>query len=578
MNRKLFNSLRLNTNIYLFRLAPILLTSLSLLTPNASYAADENSGSVHTVVAGDTLFDLAKKYLDDSGRWREFLLNNEIKNPRRLVPGSELHIPQAAAPSVTVIFTYGEVTLLNDNNIASKLIAVGDKLAEGTKVSVGNNSYLSIQFADGSIVRAQSNSVLQLTKVRESGVSTSGRPIQASRIVGLEHGNLNITVIPQPVNSSQKTKKQKNNTFEIVTPMAVAAVRGTHFDVSVSDSNTASGVTQGSVNVRESAQRVKTPVKHALLVTGNGISVDSNGKLGKVRPLLPAPDLSAIPTSISDAYQFTLDWPPVADASNYRVRIAGDADMHQVLRNITPKNNNTKIFGLQDGDYTLGIRAVDNDGIIGFESVRKISIKSHPAYPFYVQPSYRQTVGVAVKLECTAVTEASSYHLQVAKTPDFASPIIDADQLSNCSYFTDNLENGRYFWRVASKIQTANGQVQHGPFSKPSEFEVSTDSKTLDISNSSSVYWITESEGLTFTSQISKDETFSNIIQEKVLEQPTITLDNLPAGIYYIRLLAKDAEGTTTPFSALRMVEIKEDDYLIERTWGDKASKKPTIK
>lgn len=574
MTQKLFHSLRINREIYFFRFALILLMSASLLTPIVNYAAEESTGSIHMVVAGDTLFDLSRKYLDDSARWREFLLINEIKNPRRLVPGSELRIPQAASPSATVIFTNGEVTLLTDRSITGKPIAVGDKLAEGTKVNVGENSYLSIQFADGSIVRAHSNSVLQLRKVRELGADANARPKQTSRILELERGGLNISVIPQATNPSKKLKK---NTFEVVTPMAVAAVRGTHFDVSVSDSNTTSGVTQGRVNVRQSSQQGKAPVKHALLETGNGINVDSNGQLGKVRPLLAAPDLSRIPDEISDSFQFTLDWLPVANAASYRVRIAGDADMQQVLRNITPKSANSRIFGLPDGSYMLGIRAVDNDGVIGFESVKTVSIKSHPAYPLYLQPLYQQTVGASVGLECTTVTEASAYHLQIAKTPDFTSPVIDADQLSNCSYHTDTLENGQYFWRVASKVRTENGQFQHGPFSKPSKFEVNTNFSTLDASNSNNIYWIEEPE-LSFTSQISKDETFSNIVQEKVSQQQTIALDNLSTGIYYIRLQAKNAGGITSPFSASHKVEIKEKDYLIERTWGDKATKKPTIK
>lgn len=573
MIQKIFNSIRSNRTNHFSCLLFSLITATFILASPVTNAADDSTLAIHKVIAGDTLYDLAQKYLDDSGRWREFLRINEVKNPRQLIPGSELLIPQVAAPSVTVIFTHGEVMLLTSDETAGKPIAVGDKLTEGDKVSVGQNSYLSVQFTDGTIVRALSGSVLQLKKARDPSTSSAGKSKQANRIMKLERGNLDISVIPQPVSSQ---KKPKTNTFEIITPMAVAAVRGTRFDVSVSDSNTSSGVTRGSVDVRQLTQS-KTPAKHALLATGTGIKVDAHGKLGEVRQLLPAPDLSAIPAALGDADQLVLSWPPLADAANYHVRIASDMNMQEVLRNIESNTPHIRLAGLQDGNYTLGVRATDNNGIIGFEAIRSVSIKAHPSYPFYLQPAYRQVVGAAITLECTSVTEASAYHLQISKTPDFATPIVDADQLNSCNYIADKLENGRYFWRVASKAKSTDGQYQQGPFSKPSEFDVNTALKASNADNPPSAYWIAE-PGLTFTSQISKDETFSNIIQEKVLEQQTIALDNLSAGVYYIRLQAKDAEGITSPFSAPRMVEIKENDYLIERTWGDKASKKPTIK
>ncbi|MGZ8252179.1 MAG: LysM peptidoglycan-binding domain-containing protein, partial [Methylophilaceae bacterium] len=203
LNSSGFNQGKLLRALLPFITSALLFTTVILTTPT-TFASDENTSAIHTVVAGDTLYKLAQKYLDDAGRWREFLRDNDVKNPLRLVPGSEIRIPQPA-PSVTVIFTQGEITLTSANNNAGKPVEVGNKLAEGAVVSVGSNSYLSLQFADGSIVRVLSDSVLRLQKVRE--VSANSKPKKVSRIMALERGDLDISVTPQKSAGSPKKTK-----------------------------------------------------------------------------------------------------------------------------------------------------------------------------------------------------------------------------------------------------------------------------------------------------------------------------------------------------------------------------------
>ena len=50
----------------------------------------------HTYAAGETLWDLAERYLGDPLRWPEIVAINptKIKNPDRITPGAVLQIPR----------------------------------------------------------------------------------------------------------------------------------------------------------------------------------------------------------------------------------------------------------------------------------------------------------------------------------------------------------------------------------------------------------------------------------------------------------------------------------------------------
>jgi len=287
-----------------------------------------------------------------------------------------------------------------------------------------------------------------------------------------------------------------------------------------------------------------------------------------VRPLLAAPDMSAMPESIQDADYIALGWADLIGATSYQIRIASDAEMRTVLHNLDSTTPSIKLQGLANGSYVVGVRGVDADGVIGYEATHALNILATPTYPFHRQPADQQIVGSTVLIECTEVDGATAYHIQIARNEIFTGDVIEADQLSTCSHTFSKLENGSYYWRAAS-ISNVTGAALQGPFSGPSRFEVE-DSHNSSNESPAIVYWM-DNRPLELTAQIASDAGFANIIQEKVLESSRIDLDGLPSGTYYLRLQAKDNEGYTGAFSAARMVQIKIVEQAIERTWADKA-------
>lgn len=543
------------------RKKPLLAMLAALWAVNGAFAeevsgfADHGNQRIHRIAEGDTLYDLAARYLDDATLWPEFLKYNDIRNPKRLRPGTELRIPPLDLPVIHVIFALGDVHRVADDDAPSGLVTIGDLLRESDRVRVGADSYLTLQFDDGSIMRVLSNSSLQIQRYR---MARGAKP--QSRVIVLEEGNLDISVTP--------TGKNKANHFEVITPQAVAAARGTRFDVSTSDTGTTSGVTEGSVTVRQNLRNRRGSQK--LLKVGEGLRADQNGRLGAIRPLLAAVDLSMLPSRFTDAGYLVVSWPELENAASYQVRLASDHDMHRVVANMEPEKPVVKFTGLDDGDYIVGLRAVDAEGIIGFESTQHIRIEAQPAFPFYLGPANHQATGHKVDLSCTEVQGASAYRFQLSESPDFSSAIVDTVQQDNCRHTVSDLTNGRYFWRVASITTLSDGQQKQGPFSQPAQFEVA-DSAVTTHQAPPGVFWL-DDRHLEYTAQISSDENFANIISEQALHERSISMDELSPGRYFIRVQARDADGFTTVFSMPRIVTIKPTVQTIERTWADKVS------
>jgi hypothetical protein len=124
-----------------------LCTAASLISPSVAIAQDEGdsaagmSGSTsHTVVKGDTLWDLSGRFLGSSYEWpRLWSFNPEITNPHWIYPGHLLRLREGAVGG-----TPGEVAAAasGQKNLLRKGSHLGEK--RGT-VMIGDQVYLDEQ-------------------------------------------------------------------------------------------------------------------------------------------------------------------------------------------------------------------------------------------------------------------------------------------------------------------------------------------------------------------------------------------------------------------------------------------------
>lgn len=529
-------------------------------------ASRDGDMMAHRVVSGDTLEQLAARYLGDPRQWTRLQQHNGVADPYRLRPGSVLEIPvrllRAAVASVEFVQGDARSTRPLDHLADSRAdtqgvgepVRKGQTLQEGDRLQLAEDAFVAVRLADGSLVRVQSQSDVLLRQMRRKGRAGS-----LQSVLDLREGGVEASVPPEPDHAERR--------FEIRTPAASTSVRGTRFLVQADASgSTAAAVDEGTVAVDSDAPEAGA----ALLRPGQGVAVASDGRVGPARSMLEAPDVTAWPALSEDANWVSLPLPTLPGAVRYQLLLSRDADMTQVLRsaNFQAMASPLRLAGVEDGDYVLSLRGVDAQGIPGAASRHALRVKAHPVPPLYEAPQADATVGLGqASLQCTRVVGAARYRIQVASAEagsGFAAPAIDARDLSDCVLppaALARLPAGRYLWRTASIRTLADGSADQGPFAAPQAMRLAPvpakpSADALQMGDrpgegSRQIRWSGES-GQRYHVMVSRDQEFNAPLVDTWTEQPQWSAEGLPAGTYYLRLQIEDANGLRSDFSAAR--------------------------
>ena len=535
------------------RTLPLLAAALPALLPAASFAQDVP----YTLQAGENLYGLAKRFLYKPEQWKQIQRTNKVRDPLRLLPGTQLMIPanllRPQPATVEVLHVVGSARVATPGQPLEQALAVGQQLPQGSQLTVGEQGFVILRLADGSTIRLPSDTRIQFNEMLFAPAS---KDIQSS--IRLDRGRVESKVVPLP---------SSNSRFEIHTPRAVGGVRGTNFGVAIADNGAfINDVREGAVLVR--AQPSSAPQMQALVHAGEGTRIDASDHKITLSRLLPAPDLSAVPPVLEDVSFIELPLPALGQASAYQTMISADAGMNQVdqvVRYGTFPQALARFAGLDDGEYQLAVRAVDERGIVGTEAVRTIRVKARPEAPFLRQPQHgSQLFSPDVDMLCTQSLGTQSYHLQVARTPAFQELATDMPDLAECRLTVHGLAPGDYFWRVASVKRTPEGGRDQGPFSKPARFSIlplpptpPAPSVKADGASMLSVQWgATTDNGAHYRLQLARDPAFENLLDDSVLQASRYARPLPAAGVYYVRLQQLDHEGRGGAFTAAQSITV----------------------
>ncbi|WP_295958822.1 FecR domain-containing protein [Rhodoferax sp.] len=193
---------------------------------------------IYTVQPGDHPWNLAERYLKSPSLALALRQRNQIADDHRIPPGTQLRIPKEwlklESTQVLLLAVVGDTTLRRGNAPARAAVA-GELLQAPSGLRTGPDGSATLQFADGSrvLVRRDSELLLQATQKALLG--------QAS-IVGLSLLQGSVENQVTPVGDS-------GGRFEIRTPAAIAAVRGTQYRVTTDGHSMHTEVVTGAVNV-----------------------------------------------------------------------------------------------------------------------------------------------------------------------------------------------------------------------------------------------------------------------------------------------------------------------------------------
>ncbi|HHO58842.1 MAG TPA: LysM peptidoglycan-binding domain-containing protein [Thiotrichales bacterium] len=347
----------------------LLLVSTILLTP--ALQAEEAYWE-YTFRPGDTIWKLAKTYTTSVNNWLAIQKLNQIDrgNDRQIKPGERIKIPVSMlkyqpAPA-TVIATSDKVSLVRADGSRHTLAAY-NKLYSGDTIITGADQFVSLRFADGSHMN-----ILPGSEVSMDALSQYDQTGMIDTQVRLKQGNID----------TRASKQAPGNRFEVITPSAVTAVRGTRFRVTSDASEvTRAEVVEGVVGVSagESAQQVNA---------GYGVVAEKGKPVSPPVKLLDAPVATFNDNKIS--------WQALDGAKAYRYQLASDAGFNHILQDKVLSGRSADLSALTPGDYHARLRGIDAQQLQGLNTQLAIAISPPPPpveepeadiWPLFIPPA-----------------------------------------------------------------------------------------------------------------------------------------------------------------------------------------------
>lgn len=323
-------------------LAALLAIALALLGPATGLAAQDEGEVAYEVKAGDTLYDLARRYFRNEQAALRVQRLNRVADPRRLPVRTTLRIPREL-----LRFTPVELRVAGFSgpvDLGGRSPAVGAVLGEGQVVTTGRGGFVSFRATDGGEISLPSNTMARLIRARRYVL---GNLLDVDFAVLGGRGE------------AKAPKLKSGERYRLRTPTTVTAVRGTEFRVAFDESagKSVAEVVEGEVAVAAGGQERPTGA-------GFGVASSAAG-VGAAEALLPAPDL-VDPGAVQTGETLAFAIEPVASAVAYRTQVARDAGFLEVVAEQVGPETTVVLPGMPNGRYAVRSRAISANDIEGF--------------------------------------------------------------------------------------------------------------------------------------------------------------------------------------------------------------------
>lgn len=483
------------------------------LTDNA------NGGEwTYTVRPGDTLVSLTQELLEPRRRAADLLRHNQLADRAELYPGQIIRIPvqwlrQQPEPAIVTGVT-GHALYRSPSSPQYQPLRNGTRLNVGDELRT-DQGHVTLELADKTTLRVGPGSTLVLNRL-----TRFGRTGMADTRLRLERGQVDTRVTPFV---------DKGSRFEIETPSAVAAVRGTVFRLQEAQDQTRLEVTEGEVLFRHRQQTRD-------VLAGQGIVASTLG-LGEIKTLPQPPQLLETPEQI-DKLPAQFRWAHAQTHFRSDVMVVNAVTGELVLQQ-QGLLTELELGALNNGDYRIELASLDD---AGWRSATQshaftVGLNARPARP--VAP----TSGGTVEDERPEfIWQTSTAHergrIEIALDDQFGNVIARSPwQQEGRTRPGSALAPGHYFWRVVTQ---AGGTSEATTPAIPLTVRgVLPPVRILTVNQTRQqvrLFWQNVPQIEQYALQLSDDPEFSRILREEKIKATTAALKVDSGKRYFVRL------------------------------------------
>lgn len=510
-----------------------------LALPHASSAA--NGDWTYTIKPKDTPASIADRLLADRHGPTQLMGYNGMTREARLEPGETLQVPlrwlERRPRPAEATAVQGEAWRMRHPERSRGRLKRGDQLNVGEGVRTGSNGYVRIRLADGSKLSVEPRTELIFNRLTQYG-----RGAMADTRMNLERGRIETQV---------ESREQEGARYEIHTPSAVAAVRGTRFGLESGSDGTLLEVREGEVWFGTS--RDGEPVREgysAFLESGSGSAP-------VIRPLPPSPRITSGPES-TEQLPATVAWQAPEGVRRFRMDLYR-ADSGKRVRSETTSERRYELSDLENGDYRLRLASLGDHRLGGADTLEfSVGLQARPALlrepgrdarPDREQPRFRWSLQ----------GDEEEARVQVARSPEFSDIVATSPWKRNESArLSEPLEPGRYCWRVVTR---AGGDSRAR--SPVNCFEIAGKLTTTRIINTNTIddrvdlYWKSVENAERYRLQIAEDENFESIVQDREVNDTEIRMRLDPGERYHVRVKGLAPEPMSSRWGEVREIAVE---------------------
>jgi hypothetical protein len=521
-----------------------------------SQPASASDVYLHTIVPGDTLIGLSRSLLADPRGWRELQRLNGIRDPRRLRPGRTLGIPVALLSSVPaeaeVLWVRGAARVHRADG-TGVVALVGSQLGGGDRVTTTAGESIGLRLSTGATLTIGEDADVtfgELLEIPAAGASRTG--------VDLRRGRIRNDVPPaaSPVNR-----------YQIRTPVATAAVRGTTFRAGV-DAAAATAYVEvegGRVGVAQGGEGIDVPA-------GLGAIARQGAPLAAPRALLPA--VAMPPATAQQRLPARVRWTALAGAARYRATVrpasAAPAPGDPVVAEQVVGGTEAAFADLADGTYRVSVHGIDADGLEGLDGETRFELDARPEPPIAQAPALDAVVvGDRVAFAWARPAGVAGFDLEIASAgarPASPGALALTDPRAELP-----LEPGRYTWRVRSRAALADGRTDVGPWSDALGFTLKArppagPSARADAAGKTTLAlrWPAGLAGDRYHVQLAREAAFASPLVDRIVDAPALEAPRPEAGAYAVRVAIVNADGIEGAFGPVQTFEVAP---IARRSW-----------